>query len=149
MAKMKVLLIEDNELRLQKLQVWAPDVHFVWAKSAGMALGILERDRGEVYHAIMLDHDLDTSAVVESDHSKDGRDVMASILRNVSRQTPILVHSTNKEYGTMMAEQLEQAGFYVERISMNDLTRASLKEFFDYARDVWEHPTGGIGAGNH
>lgn len=146
---MKVLFVDDNVLRLQKLQAWAPDVKFVWARSAGVALGILERDRGDVYHAILLDHDLDTSAVVESDLGKDGRDVVSAVVRNVSRTTPILVHSTNREHAPEMADRLQQAGFYVELVSINDLTREVFMDFLNYARDAWEHPTGGIGAGNH
>jgi len=147
--KVKVLIVEDNQLRVQRMQAWAPDVHFVWARSAGVALGILERDRGQVYHAILLDHDLDTSVVVDSDRSKDGRDVTKAIIQKISASVPVLVHSTNKEYGRVMVERLHNAGFYVEHISMNDLTKERLLDFLDYARDSWEHPTGGIGAGNH
>ena len=147
MPPIRVLIVEDNPLRLQRLQAWVPDVNFVWAKSAGMALGILERDRGAVYYALMLDHDLDTSAVVPSDRSMDGRDVVASVIRNMSTATPVLVHSTNREYAAVMVERLQHAGFYVEHISMNDLTKARLKEFLAYAKDVWDHPSGGISDG--
>ena len=147
--KLKVLIVEDNILRLQRMQAWAPDVHFVWARSAGAAFRILKRDHGQVYQAVLLDHDLDTSTIVASDHGKDGRDVVKSVIRYISASVPVLVHSTNKEYGHVMASQLEQAGFYTEHISMNDLTKAAFLEFLDYARDAWEHPTGGIGAGNH
>jgi CheY-like chemotaxis protein len=136
----KVLLVDDNELRLRKLQALAPSVTFVWARSAGAALGILDRDRGRAYHAIMLDHDLDLAPIVPGDLGRDGRDVMAAIIRNVSTMTPIMVHSTNREYGATMATRLTEAGFYVEYAPISRLTREAFRDFLEYAQETWDNP---------
>ncbi len=137
--KIRILIIEDDPDRVEKLRSWLPtDVIAVAARSAGMAMGILKRDKGKVYAGIMLDHDLDKSPVCETDLKLCGQDVVKLIIRNVSKEVPILIHSCNPSEAPVMHSLLEKAGFAVERISMNDLTEESFKEWLNYVRENWE-----------
>ena len=61
----------------------------------GRALGILRRDPGRVYAGIVLDHDLQGQIASEADRFLTGQDVVRAILRYVSPDVPVLVHSMN------------------------------------------------------
>lgn len=55
----RTLIVEDDPERANILQDWLPDnVRPVVVTSAGKAMGVLARDRGNVYAGILLDHDL-------------------------------------------------------------------------------------------
>ena len=120
----RVLLVEDDPERERLLRSWLPPgVRVVVARSAGQALGILERDRGDVYGAILLDHDLTERTVTERDRSLSGSDVVGAVVAHVDRTVPVLVHSMNPREAPGMVERLERAGFDVTRRPMAQLTR--------------------------
>ena len=67
-----VLLIEDDPIRLERFKTAAPQgIRIVHARSAGVALGMLRRDK---YAGILLDHDLSKSTITERDASLSGTD---------------------------------------------------------------------------
>ena len=137
--KIRILIIEDDPDREEKLRSWLPaGMIAVTARSAGTAMGILKRDKGKVYAGIMLDHDLDKSPVCETDLKLCGQDVVKLIIGNISKKVPILIHSCNPSEAPVMHSLLEKAGFAVERISMNDLTEESFKDWLTYVRENWE-----------
>jgi hypothetical protein len=54
--KRLVLLVEDDDQRAAEIRACVPpEIHCVWANSAGAALGVLRRDK---FAGIMLDFDL-------------------------------------------------------------------------------------------
>ena len=54
----RVLLVEDDQGRVEWFRAWLPkDIRLVHARSAGLALGIIQRDCHDIA-GIMLDHDL-------------------------------------------------------------------------------------------
>lgn len=135
----RLLIIEDDLARIEQFAAWLPsDIKTVVAPSAGTALGILQRDRGTVYSGIMLDHDLQGRARTERDRTLSGSDLIEAIIRNVSNDVPILVHSMNPVRASAMVERLESAGFSVDRIPMLSLTKELLSKWLDEARSVWE-----------
>ena len=101
-------------------------------------MGILKRDKGKVYAGIVLDHDLEKNPASESDLFLCGQDVVDTIIKNVSKQVPILIHSVNESQAPVMQTMLEKAGFAVERIPMDILTRESFNEWLEYVRENWE-----------
>jgi len=137
--KMRILIIEDDPAREEKLCSWVPvDMKAVIARSAGTAIGILKRDRGKVYAGIVLDHDLDQRPASETDRFMCGKDVADAIIVNVSKDIPILIHSINESQAPVMQTTLEEAGFAVERIPMDILTRESFNEWLGYVRETCE-----------
>ena len=135
----RLLIIEDDHERERILRSWLPpDVKTVVAGSAGRAIGILERDRGSVYAGILLDHDLQGRIAPATDHYLDGKDVVQWIIKNISKDVPILVHSMNVTQAPVMAKRLEKDGFYVTRIPMANLTKERLQEWVEEARAVWD-----------
>lgn len=135
----RILLIEDDAARIALFQQWLPaDMRLVVASSTGKAMGILQRDRGRVYAGIMLDHDLQAQIITQMDRLLSGSDLIKVILRNVSKDVPVLVHSMNVSRGPLMAEQLAGAGFMVTRIPMSVLTKKKFLEWIGEVRDVWE-----------
>jgi len=135
----RILIVEDNEKRAQRLLSWLPeDVRTVVAKSAGRALGIIQRDRGDVYAGILLDHDLGEQAAADSDRFLTGMDIVDAIARNVSKHVPILVHSMNFAWAPVMVSKLTKAGFDVTRVQMDNLTKEWLQEWMEEARELWE-----------
>ena len=132
-----ILVVEDDERRVTRFRQWAdPNVRIVWARSVGKALGILDRDRGEIYQGIMLDHDLEKNAVVPIDLAFDGRKVVDAIIDCVSNFVPILVHSANKRFGPVMANTLREKNFHVTQIPMGSLTKSQFNEWIEYAREL-------------
>lgn len=137
--KFRVLMIEDDSERAVVLESWLPeDVIVVLARSAGQALGILERDQGSVYAGIMLDHDLQMQTITESDKVLSGTDIVDAIIRNIDRRTPILVHSHNRTRAPIMASKLSSAGFWVIQIFIDKLAKADVRDWAEDAREIWE-----------
>ncbi len=136
----RILIIEDDDERTRIIRSWLPsDVKTVIASSAGRAIGILERDRGNVYAGILLDHDLQGRIVTTTDHYLDGKDIVNVIVKNIAKDVPILIHSMNTTYAPVMAERLEHDGFSVSRIPMANLTRERLTEWIEEVRALWEN----------
>ena len=135
----RLLIIEDDHERERILKSWLPeDVKTVVAGSGGRAIGVLERDKGNVYAGILLDHDLQGRAATATDCSLDGKDVVNMIVKNISKNVPILVHSMNVTQAPVMANKLEKEGFCVTRIPMAILTKERLQEWVAEARAIWE-----------
>jgi CheY-like chemotaxis protein len=135
----RILIVEDDPARAQKFQSWLPeDVRTTIVTSAGKAMGVLKRDRGNVYAGIMLDHDLHQQAVTEADRGLSGSDLVDSIIHNVSKEVPILIHSTNVTDVPFVATRLENARFWVTRIPMHEITQKRLLEWLEDVREIWE-----------
>ena len=135
----RILLIEDDPLRIALFRKWTPeDVRLVVAPSPGKAVGILQRDRGKVYAGILLDHDLQDQVITQSDRYLSGSDITRVILRNISRQVSILVHSMNISRAPEMVSNLEAGGFDVCRIPMSVLTREGFLDWVEDVCDLWE-----------
>lgn len=126
----RLLLIEDDEGRVETLRGWLPaGVQLVVARSAGAAVGVVRRDAGDVYWAIMLDHDLDRHPASDSDRLLSGQDVVDALILHVSRAVPVLVHSMNATQAPVLVARLLQAGFEVTRIPYSDLNAQGLGEW--------------------
>ena len=120
---LRILLIEDDVNRYDKLVSWLPkDVRIVWAKDAGAAIGVLGRLEPGDFAGIMLDFDLGTQPHATGGERFNGGHVVNILLNNKLRDCPILVHSDNITNGPKMAERLSGAGYEVTRIAMRDLT---------------------------
>lgn len=144
-AMLRVLIVEDDAAREERLRELLPeDFRGVVARSAGAALGILRRDRGSVFKAILLDHDLQQRAVTEADRALSGSQVVELIIAQVSPDVPVLVHSMNPAKAAAMARRLEVAGFWVTRIPMAELrqmdptSKNRLTDWIAEVRETWE-----------
>ena len=134
-----ILLIEDDRRRIEKLTEWLPEGYrAVVTKSAGTALGLLERDRGYVYAGICLDHDLQQQTAVASDNELSGTTVVKAIIRFISSEVPVLVHSQNTKRAQYMEGKLFNANFDVTRISMDQLDKKLFLEWLDEVKELWE-----------
>jgi hypothetical protein len=132
----RVLIVEDNLSRIHRFQEWIPaGMRAVIATSAGQAMGILRRDRGNVYGAVLLDHDLQERVASESDRLLSGRDVADVVIENVSKDVPILIHSMNTAGARGMADALKRAGFDVTVVPMSCLDREAVVEWLKEARE--------------
>lgn len=139
MNVIRLLIIEDNAERITRFTSWLPrDVVTVVATSAGRAIGIIQRDQGRAYAGILLDHDLQENVVTDADKGLSGSDVVKSLIVNISRDVPVLVHSMNPFQGPLMAEKLEREGFFVTRIPMSELTLEKFDEWLDEVRIFYE-----------
>jgi len=88
----RLLIVEDNIFRVDAFQQWCPvSVRIVWVKSAGVASGILQRDRGTVYSGILLDYDLLEQTIPATDNYLCGQQVVQAIIANISNSVTILV----------------------------------------------------------
>jgi CheY-like chemotaxis protein len=135
-AFFRILIVEDDPDRIEKFRSWLPkDVRTNVVTSAGKAMGVLKRDPGRVYDGIMLDHDLQRQAVNKVDRSLSASDLVDSIIHCVSKDVPILIHSTNVTEAPFMAARLESARFWVTRIPMSALTQ---KRLLDWVVEVRE-----------
>lgn len=138
---LKILIVEDDKTRANFFRLWMSELDGfrpVIVKSAGVALGVLQRDKGHVYAGICLDHDLQQQAVTSSDRDLSGTTVVDRIIHYMSNDIPVLVHSMNPKRAPYMAHKLTEAGFYVTRIPMSDLTRTLFKNWLLEAREIWE-----------
>ena len=135
----RILIIEDDQNRIDCFRSWLDhDIRLVVASSAGRALGILERDKGYVYAGILLDHDLEKQAATDKDLDTTGSHLVITIIRNIDKDVPILVHSMNPAKAQTMVEKLSDAGFTVSRIPMGDLTKMRLRAWVEDAHEIWE-----------
>jgi len=134
----RILIVEDDPDRAATLQNWLPqDVRPVVVTSAGKAMGVLARDRGNVYAGILLDHDLQQQTAARSDLYLSGEQVAEAIIRYVAKNVPILVHSVNVQRAPVMVGKLEAAGFWVTRIPMDELQKEKLEAWLEDAREIW------------
>jgi CheY-like chemotaxis protein len=136
--RLRILLIEDDVRRVERFQAWLPkDVIVVVARSAGPAIGILERDRGAVYSGILLDHDLQERAIAGVDSHLSGSDVARAIVQYVDPGAPILVHSMNPQRAPLMAKRLDDAGFVVTQAPMETLDRDQVLAWLESVREFF------------
>jgi CheY-like chemotaxis protein len=136
---LRILLIEDDNGRVVRIKEWLPDdVRLVHAGSAGRAIGILQRDR-DAYAGIMLDHDLQGQIATDMDFFLSGTNVVKSIITNVPKDTPVLIHSMNPEDAPKMVQALTKSGFSVTRLPMVVMTRIGLNEWLEEVRESWEN----------
>jgi len=121
------------------LKAWLPDdARPVLVESAGKAIGLIKRDRGNVYAGIMLDHDLQESTVTDADRNLTGKDVVDTIIQYIPNNVPILVHSVNVTEGPAMVKRLEKLNYWVTRIPMSELNFTKCSEWVDEVRELWE-----------
>ena len=127
-----LLLVEDDDQRAAAIKACIPpDIHCVWARSAGAALGVLRRDR---FSGIMLDFDLYRSAV--GDPQFTGESVAAGICETQSRHCEIFIHSQNPSGARRAFELLKQAGFSVEQCPWSAEAAQPLKCWLEDLSDV-------------
>jgi CheY-like chemotaxis protein len=135
----RILIVEDDADRTKILKSWLPeDVRTVVVTSAGKAMGLLARDRGNVYGGILLDHDLQMQTATEKDRFLCGNDVVNAVIANISRDVPIFVHSANVQQAPVMATRLENADFWVTRIPIYDLKKEQLLQWVEDVQELWE-----------
>jgi len=140
----RVLVVEDDPNRVDMFTTFVRhtksrhDIRLVWARSAGSAIAVLDWDRGNTHAGIMLDHDLDLQNLTSWKGQFSGKDVVAKIIEVVSRDVPILVHSTNPTGGPKMRDMLEEAGFATELCPYYALDFKRLKEWIIYVCELRE-----------
>lgn len=137
---LKILVIEDDNSRIKSFNLWLlPGFRIVPTTSAGTALGVIQRDKGYVFAGICLDHDLQGQTKTAEDGDLSGTTVVKSLIRNMDKRTPVLVHSMNPTRAPIMANALKTAGFQdVLRIPMDDLTETLFQEWLQEVRDTWD-----------
>ena len=136
----RVLIIEDNAVRIACFQAWKPEwIHFVFASSPGAALGLISRDRGLIYAGVMLDHDLQEQRVCQSEQAFSGTQIAHAIVEHFSYEIPILIHSMNETKASGMAKIVTKADFSVTRIPMSILTEQRLHEWLAEVKENWEY----------
>ena len=113
----------------------ASNVRLINARSAGIAIGMLKRDQGEVYQGIMLDFDLQMRPITETDLRMDGDDVVRAINQYVSKSVPILIHSMNRTEPGRVVNELEAHGYFVTRIPMSRLTEGAFLDWVEHVRE--------------
>ena len=134
-----LLIVEDNLRRVQWFDIHTPiGFRLIHAKSGGVALGMLQRDKGRVYGGILLDHDLHMRGVLASDKKVSGSEIVETIIANISRDVPILVHSMNPEKSIKMTNALEHAGFWVEKMRWYDITQEMYHEWLEEVKEEWD-----------
>jgi CheY-like chemotaxis protein len=139
---LRILVVEDDPTRVEVFEAWLQYLHLpcqfriVWSKSAGSAIGLLERDRGKVYAGIMLDHDLNQQSLSNVDRLFSGKDVTKKIIEVTDTGTPILIHSTNESGGPKMKGTLEGAGFSVELVPFYALDFEQYRDWLSYVCEV-------------
>jgi hypothetical protein len=129
----KVLLpVEDDDQRAAAIKACIPpDIHCVWTKSAGAALGVLKRDK---FSGIMWDFDLYRSAT--GDPQFTGESVAAGICETQDRHCEIFIHSQNPSGARKAFELLKQAGFSVERRPWSAETAKPLRCWLEELSDL-------------
>jgi hypothetical protein len=74
----------------------------------------------------------------ESDRYLSSGNVVEAIIKYVSKDVPILVHSMNVFQAPVMMARLEQAGFSVTRIPMEKINQEGLAEWLQEVREICE-----------
>lgn len=138
--KPRILLIEDDPLRIEKIQNWLKDTDFVMieASSGGKAKGILRKNMTDGIAGVMLDHDLEKQRLTSADMTISGTDLINGISQSMPKHIPVLVHSMNDSKSPLMAKKLTQQGYCVTKIKMEELTKAKFDEWLEEVADVWE-----------
>ena len=134
----KILIIEDDRKRIQLFEGWMPEYYrAIFVKTAGAALGLLERDKGRVYAGICLDHDLQQQIAVSSDRDLSGTTVVNAIIRYISSDVPVLVHSRNEKRACYMERKLVEKGFYVTKVPMDQLVKEKFLLWLEEVGQIW------------
>ncbi|RJQ24331.1 hypothetical protein C4565_10025 [Candidatus Parcubacteria bacterium] len=113
-----------------------------WVEDAGKAIGMLDSDfrkNGgrigvEFYAGICLDHDLHKKTVTGGGNFS-GTEVSAAIIKYVSPDVPILIHSMNPKKAPGMVNRLQSAGFDVVRMPYADLEQEAFHEWLEIVRE--------------
>ncbi|MCA8899766.1 MAG: hypothetical protein KDA53_00795 [Hyphomonas sp.] len=109
------------------------------AKSAGQAMGFLQRLQAGELAGVLLDHDLNQQAKTAQDLTLSGSSIVSLIVRYVSSDVPVLIHSMNPAGAASMAEKLEANDFDVTVIPMQRLTRSEFDEWLENVRESFEN----------
>lgn len=134
--RIRLLIVEDDPNRIEQFRRWIPgDILYVVTSNAGSAMGILNRDRGKVYSGILLDHDLKR---FNSGDLTDGKDVVSAVVKHVSPDRPVLVHSVNEQQAPIMVELLASRGFSVTRMPFPKLSKEIFLKWIDEVRETFE-----------
>jgi CheY-like chemotaxis protein len=135
----RIVLVEDDQGRMDRFTDWLRDTRFllVICRSGGQALGMFSKG-GEGIAGILLDHDLSDSTITETDRLMSTSNVLPTIVRNVPREVPILIHSHNASKPPQMVKLLQSAGFSVTRIRFDSLTRDRFELWLEDVGDNWE-----------
>ncbi len=134
---LRLLLVEDDLGRVARFEKWLPDdVLLVKAASAGQAMGLLKRDRGNVYAGVLLDYDLHLQALTDVDRHFNGGHVAQAMITHLD-PCDVLIHSMNATGGGLMETLLHGEGFPVRRVPFGDLTAKKLLEWLAEVREVF------------
>ena len=138
--KPRILLIEDDQQRIELFRSWLQGTDFVLiaASSGGRAAGILRKGFTEGLYGLCLDHDLDQQPVTDTDLSISGSTLIKAITHSIPRNVPILIHSMNMNAPVTMERNLKGVGYSVTRIRMAALTRELFHEWLEEVADCWE-----------
>lgn len=110
MTKPCILLVEDDVARAEQIQASLPEsVHCVWARTPGVAIGILKRDR---FAGILLDYSFRENP--PRDRKLTGADVAEVIAETQERSCGVFVHSHSPAGADHIVSVLRPAGFHVE-----------------------------------
>ena len=135
----RILLIEDDESRIERITGWLPsELRLVVARSAGRAIGTLRIDGPKTYAGIMLDHDLQQQAAVAAEATLSGTDLVGVIIKRVDRDVPLLVHSMNTSRAPIMVERLKHVGFDVRYAPFQLLTKEAFLKWAEHIQDLWD-----------
>lgn len=119
----------------------AGDVHVVWASSAGLAIGILRRERGRGFDGVLVDHDLTQANRTSVDDLLSGKDVANAMAEHLDRDIPVFVHSGNRLEAPRLAAQLMSAGFGVTYIPFEVMTYGDLETWLEEVREAADEVT--------
>lgn len=138
--KPRILLIEDDPERIERINQWLKNTDFVLieASSGGKAKGILKKGMTGGIAGVMLDHDLEKQRLTSADMSISGTDLIKGISQSIPKHIPILVHSMNDSKSPLMAKQLNHQGYSVTKIKMEELTKSTFDEWLEEVADIWE-----------
>lgn len=138
--KPRILLIEDDQQRIELFRSWLQGTDFVLivASSGGRAAGILRKGLTEGIYEVMLDHDLEKQPVTATDLTLSGSTLIKAVANSIPRSVPILIHSMNTNAPVTMERNLKSVGYSVTRIRMAALTRELFHEWLEEVADCWE-----------
>ena len=134
----RILLIEDDELRIETIQSWLPeDIRLVVARSAGRAIGTLRMDPPDTYAGVMLDRDLHQHATSTAELALSGTNLVGLIIQRVDLNAAVMVHSMNLAHAPSMVDQLNAAGFWTSYVPFVRLTREGFNNWVSEVRELW------------
>lgn len=133
--KALILIVEDDDRRVAKLNEWLPDsFRLVHVKSGGQAIGVLNRSHSFEFAGVMLDYDLD---IRPERGVITGAQVAEHVLCNVDSSTPILVHSANDKMAPFIVGELADQ-FSVTRINWTQMTEGIFLRWLREVHEEWE-----------